>query len=868
MTSDVSDISRVDELLQDFAEEAGAEARDLARYASLPVVLTPELVNLLRVNFQPQLRSDADDIVEAELLLSPLCRELGNGLYEMQSEVRKQLLTELLREHGESELHDVASLLLQYTKLFSPWAGRKNLAPAQWFSALNFIDPQRAQNELELARQASGQPLDESWFIAMRQELADKQETVQQALRDIEADSRAALVKALLSAFPSFPQIQGLATFLVGYVPDPAAQLDGTPQVTDALVQWAESNQQTDKLLRLALALQPENAQLQEQATERGMDTTFDQGSFLSEQAKFLRALPSEGDLSTSLLALNLLNEAYRARKTQLGEGHADTIGTLYEVGLLQEELGRLDEAASTYAEAHALAVKYLAPDDPLTMQLTDAVGRLADKTEQFADTITDLNKFTEQARQVLQLSQEQARSLNHNYVGTEHILLALALQDEGVVARVLADLRIEWQKVRSAVEFIIGKGDRTPPTDLKLTPRAKRILELAVDAARRLNNDYIGAEHLLLGLIDEGEGIAVGVLESLRVSPERVRAQVLEVLNYAILNASALGTDLTGEAAAGRLWPFVGRQKEIEHALHVLSRGDSLLLVGKDGIGKTSILYELTSRIGRGDVPDALESRRIVFIDLKAITPGGNDESTVASVLQRALDETKTIPSILSVDDFGTLFAEEMSVLRTIIQRAAAQGRLQLISAAAWDEYNRYMGQFQRLWADASSQIVTVLVEEPSIGEAFEILSGVARFCEEQYRVRITYGALEAAVRWSAVFLSNQPLPRSAIDLIAGAAMRASSQRGSLSPELSELNQELERLGQEKERLVAAEDYEAAADLREREADLRREMGKLEYSYRETADETTYVTVEDIARLVAIRTGLSTDEILNRRDS
>src|SRR5947207_3050350 len=280
-------------------------------------------------------------------------------------------------------------------------------------------------------------------------------------------------------------------------------------------------------------------------------------------------------------------------------------------------------------------------------------------------------DKFTERARKVLTLANEEAQRFNHNYIGTEHILLGLVREGDGVAARVLNNLGIELQKVRSAVEFIIGRGDRMVMGEIGLTPRAKRVIELAVDEARRLNHHYIGTEHLLLGLVREGEGIAAGVLESLGVSLEKVRAQVIEVLKsssgYSASGKAAssktpyvdaLGTDLTALASAGKLGPLIGRQKEIERVIQILSRRtkNNPALIGEPGVGKTAIVEGLAQRIINNDVPETLQGKRVLALDIGALVAGTKYRGEFEERLKKVVAEIKDTGSILFIDELHTL--------------------------------------------------------------------------------------------------------------------------------------------------------------------------------------------------------------------
>ena len=331
-------------------------------------------------------------------------------------------------------------------------------------------------------------------------------------------------------------------------------------------------------------------------------------------------------------------------------------------------------------------------------------------------------DKFTERARKVLTLAQEEAQRFNHNYIGTEHILLGLVREQEGVAARVLSNLGIELPKVRSAVEFIIGRGDRIVMGEIGLTPRAKKVIELAVDEARRLNHHYIGTEHLLLGLVREGEGIAAGVLESLGVSLEKVRTQVIQVLNtsgqqYGQKQAGpsktpyvdALGTDLTAAAVAGKLDPVIGRKKEIERVIQILSRRtkNNPALIGEPGVGKTAIVEGLAQRIVAGEVPETLLGKRVLALDIGALVAGTKYRGEFEERLKKVVAEIKDSNSILFIDELHTLVgagaAEGAVDAANILKPALSRGELQTIGATTLDEYRKYIER------DAASSIRSI---------------------------------------------------------------------------------------------------------------------------------------------------------------
>ncbi|HYP39496.1 MAG TPA: ATP-dependent Clp protease ATP-binding subunit [Chloroflexia bacterium] len=483
-------------------------------------------------------------------------------------------------------------------------------------------------------------------------------------------------------------------------------------------------------------------------------------------------------------------------------------------------------------------------------------------------------DKFTERARKVLQLAQEEAQRFNHNYIGTEHILLGLVREGDGVAARVLNNLGIELHKVRSAVEFIIGRGDRQVLGEIGLTPRAKRVIELAVDEARRLNHHYIGTEHLLLGLVREGEGIAAGVLESLGVSLEKVRGQVIEVLKSSSGYSSgsggktssktpyvdALGTDLTALAAAGKLGPLVGRQKEIERVIQILSRRtkNNPALIGEPGVGKTAIVEGLAQRIINNEVPETLRGKRVLALDMGALVAGTKYRGEFEERLKKVVAEIKDSSSILFIDELHTLVgagaAEGAVDAANILKPALSRGELQTIGATTLDEYRKYIERDAAL----ERRFQPVHVDEPSPEDTLAILRGIVGLYEEHHNLKITDDALKAAASLAARYITDRFLPDKAIDLVDEASSRVRLYRAAQPTGLRDAMQELDAISKEKESLVASEDYERAADLREREQDLRKRIARMEEGFQaEKSADTLYVTEEDISQVVSMWTGI-----------
>src|SRR4051794_21055841 len=498
-------------------------------------------------------------------------------------------------------------------------------------------------------------------------------------------------------------------------------------------------------------------------------------------------------------------------------------------------------------------------------------------------------DKFTERTRKVLQLAQEEAQRFNHNYIGTEHLLLGLVREGEGVAAKVLGNLGVELNKVRSAVEFIIGRGDRTVAGDIGLTPRAKKVIELSVDEARRLNHHYIGTEHLLLGLVREGEGIAAGVLESLGVSLDKVRSQVIYVLNQSAAYSQEgqgaphgkssktpvidqLGMDLTAAARAGKLDPVIGRFKEIERVVQILSRRtkNNPALIGEPGVGKTAIVEGLAQRIASGDVPETLMGKRLLTLDIGSLVAGTKYRGEFEERLKKIIEEVKNSGNcVLFIDELHTLVgagaAEGAVDAANILKPSLARGELQTIGATTLDEYRKYIERDAAL----ERRFQPVLVEEPSVEDTIEILKGIKERYEQHHRLEISDEALKAAAELAARYVPDRFLPDKAIDLVDEAASRVRMQRASAPPSYKEMLRSLESVQNEKEAAISAQQYELAAEYRDQEAKLRAKLEKIESGWQsqQSADKPV-VSAEDIAHVVAMWTGIPVMRIAEEESS
>jgi ATP-dependent Clp protease ATP-binding subunit ClpC len=495
-------------------------------------------------------------------------------------------------------------------------------------------------------------------------------------------------------------------------------------------------------------------------------------------------------------------------------------------------------------------------------------------------------DKFTERARRVLTLAQEEAHRFNHNYIGTEHILLGLVREGDGVAAKVLANLGVELNKVRSAVEFIIGRGDRTVLGEIGLTPRAKKVIELAVDEARRLNHSYIGTEHLLLGLVREGEGIAAGVLESLGVNLERVRAETTRILSQSAPQAAAagarqatrtptvdqLGIDLTQAARNNQLDPVIGRSNELERVVQILSRRtkNNPVLIGEPGVGKTAIAELLAQRIVSGDVPDTLQGKRLLTLDIGSLVAGTKYRGEFEERLKKVIEEIKGAGNcILFVDELHMLVgagaAEGAVDAANILKPSLARGELQCIGATTLDEYRKHIERDAAL----ERRFQPIIVEQPSVEETVEILKGIRPRYEEHHKLKISDDALSAAAELSARYVIDRFLPDKAIDLIDEASSRVRIRRAATPPSLKEAMKGLESLKREKEQAITAQQYEYAAELRDRELKLQEKIGEMgEWEEGEEGIATPVVTEEDISEVVSMWTGIPVARIASEESA
>ncbi len=500
--------------------------------------------------------------------------------------------------------------------------------------------------------------------------------------------------------------------------------------------------------------------------------------------------------------------------------------------------------------------------------------------------------RFTERARRVIILAQEEAKRLNHSAVGTEHILLGIIREGEGVASKVLESLNISPDRVRAEIESAIGRGERTPYEEVAFTPRAKKVLELALDEARRLGHNYIGTEHLLLGLIREGEGVAARVLEAMGADLERVRAQVVYLLgeegttSYTKQTSKTptldeFGRDLTKLARESKLDPVIGREREIERVIQVLSRRtkNNPALIGEPGVGKTAITEGLAQRIVRGDVPEVLRNKRVVQLDLAALVAGTKYRGEFEERMKKVMDEIRKAQGevVLFVDELHTLVgagaAEGAIDASNILKPALARGELQCIGATTLDEYRKYVERDAAL----ERRFQPILVSEPSVEQTIEILKGLRPRYEAHHGVSISDEALIAAATLAEKYISDRFLPDKAIDLMDEASSKIRLQASFLPQEVRQAVEKVERVRREKDDAIKAQDFEKAAPLRDKERVLRQKLEELESSWKkEKGRDVSTVSDEDIADIVSMWTGIpvtrlveeETQRLLHMEDS
>ena len=487
--------------------------------------------------------------------------------------------------------------------------------------------------------------------------------------------------------------------------------------------------------------------------------------------------------------------------------------------------------------------------------------------------------RFTDRARRVVVLAQEDARMLNHNYIGTEHILLGLIHEGEGVAAKALESLGISLEAVRAQVEEIIGQGQQAPSGHIPFTPRAKKVLELSLREALQLGHNYIGTEHILLGLIREGEGVAAQVLVKLGADLNRVRQQVIQLLSgyqgkeAATSSGPAEGTpstslvldqfgrNLTAAAREGKLDPVIGREKEIERVMQILSRRtkNNPVLIGEPGVGKTAVVEGLAQAIVKNLVPETIKDKQIYSLDLGALVAGSRYRGDFEERLKKVLKEIRTRGDIiLFIDEIHTLVgagaAEGAIDAASILKPMLARGELQTIGATTLDEYRKHLEKDAAL----ERRFQPIQVAEPSVTHTIEILKGLRDRYESHHHVSITDTALVAAATLADRYVSDRFLPDKAIDLIDEAGSRLRIKRMTAPPDLREFDDRIANVRREKESAIDGQDFEKAASLRDKEKTLIQEKSEREKQWKAgDLDQVSVVGEEEIAEVLAAATGI-----------
>ncbi|ADH97632.1 ATP-dependent protease ATP-binding subunit ClpC [Salisediminibacterium selenitireducens] len=506
--------------------------------------------------------------------------------------------------------------------------------------------------------------------------------------------------------------------------------------------------------------------------------------------------------------------------------------------------------------------------------------------------------RFTERAQKVLSLAQEEASRLGHSNIGTEHILLGLIREGEGIAAKALKGLGLGADKIQDEVEKLIGVGEQ-PAGQVHYTPRAKKVIELSMDEARKLGHSYVGTEHILLGLIREGEGVAARVLNNLGVSLNKARQQVLQLLgnsdNGNGQNGSmagqggqagastptldSLARDLTAIAKEGQVDPVIGRSKEIQRVIQILSRRtkNNPVLIGEPGVGKTAISEGLAQQIVDNEVPEILRNKRVMTLDMGTVVAGTKYRGEFEDRLKKVMDEIRNAGNvILFIDELHTLIgaggAEGAIDASNILKPSLARGELQCIGATTMDEYRKYIEKDAAL----ERRFQPIQVDEPTVEESVQILAGLRDRYEAHHRVTITDEAIKAAVEMSDRYISDRFLPDKAIDLIDEAGSKVRLSTYTAPPNLKEKEQELEELRKEKDASVQSQEFEKAASLRDNEQKLKDELETLKDEWKKKqGQEDSEVTMEDIAQVVSTWTGVpvsklaeeETDRLLKMED-
>ena len=492
--------------------------------------------------------------------------------------------------------------------------------------------------------------------------------------------------------------------------------------------------------------------------------------------------------------------------------------------------------------------------------------------------------RFTEKAIKVIMLAQEEARRLGHNFVGTEQVLLGLIGEGTGVAAKTLKSMGVNLKDARAEVEKIIGRGSGFVAVEIPFTPRAKRVLELSWDEARQLGHNYIGTEHLLLGLIREGEGVAARVLENLGVDLNKVRSNVIKMLGESKTTTAGssgsssssgsttsgktktpsldeFGRDLTLAAQELRLDPVVGREKEIERVIQILARRtkNNPVLLGEPGVGKTAVAEGLATRIVNAEVPDILDGKKVIQLDMGLLVAGTKYRGEFEERLKKIMDEIRQAGNIiLVIDEMHTLIgagaAEGAIDAANILKPALSRGEIQVIGATTSDEYRKYIEKDSAL----ERRFQPVIIEEPTIEESIEIIKGLKPKYEEHHKLVISDDAIVAAVKLSSKYINDRYLPDKAIDVIDEASSKVRLKVSNISPEGKELEKQLKTLIKEKEDAIRNKEFEIASQLRDDEADLKDKIREISEKWRnENESNKAVVTAENVAEVIAMMTGV-----------
>jgi ATP-dependent Clp protease ATP-binding subunit ClpC len=490
--------------------------------------------------------------------------------------------------------------------------------------------------------------------------------------------------------------------------------------------------------------------------------------------------------------------------------------------------------------------------------------------------------RFTERAQKVLALSQEEAVRLGHNNIGTEHILLGLVREGDGIAAKALQSLGLEISQIQEEVEKLIGVG-KQPMQSIHYTPRAKKVVELSQDEARKLGHSYVGTEHILLGLIREGEGVAARVLNNLGVSLNKARQQVLQLLGSNESQAGrqgrggqqssantptldSLARDLTQSARDGKIDPVIGRAKEIERVIQVLSRRtkNNPVLIGEPGVGKTAVAEGLAQQIVDNAVPETLRDKRVMTLDMGTVVAGTKYRGEFEDRLKKVMEEIRQAGNIiLFIDELHTLIgaggAEGAIDASNILKPSLARGELQCIGATTLDEYRKYIEKDAAL----ERRFQPIQVDQPSVEETIQILGGLRDRYEAHHRVTITDDAIEAAATLSDRYITDRFLPDKAIDLIDEAGSKVRLRSYTIPPNLKELEQKLEEVRKEKDAAVQSQEFEKAASLRDSEQRYREELEQTKKEWKEKQGQLdSKVTVDDIASVVSSWTGVPVSKL------